>query len=72
MIRGGRSKTQWQGQFASLGVRRKKIEAELDSINPNWSRRKKELQAMIAEVDRQYAVLEDEADEARVPMQWRD
>ena len=72
MIRGGRSKTQWQGQFASLGVRRKKIEAQLDSINPNWSRRKKELQAMIAEVDRQYAVLEDEADEARVPMQWRD
>ena len=71
-IRGGRSKTQWQSQFASLGLRRKAIEAQLDSINPNWSRRKKELQAMIDEVDRQYAVLEDEADEARVPMQWRD
>lgn len=71
-IRGGRSESQWRTQFAGLTARRKMIEAELERINPNWSRRKAELEGMIDEVDRQYAVLEDEADEARVPMQWRD
>lgn len=34
--------------------------------------RRAELDAMIAEVVRQLDVFEDEADEARVPMQWRD
>ncbi len=71
-IRGGRSESQWKTQFAGLLARKKSIEAELDRINPNWSRRKAELEGMIDEVDRQYDVLEDEADEARVPMQWRD
>ena len=72
MIRGGRSEPQWKTQFAGLISRRKSVEAEIDRINPNGSRRKSELNEMLAEVDRQYDVLEDEADEARVPMQWRD
>lgn len=72
MIRGGRSATQWKSQFVGLVARRVAIEQEIESINPNRPRRKKELNGMIDEVDRQYAVLEDEADEAHVPMQWRD
>lgn len=72
VIRGGRSRAQWRSQFAGLAARRAAIERELDEINPNWSRRKAELEGMIEEVERQLAVLEDEADEARVPMQWRD
>jgi hypothetical protein len=72
MIRGGRSADQWRRQFASIGYRRKAIEKELDEINPNWSRRRGELKAELEEIERQKAVLEGEADDARVPMQWRD
>ena len=41
-------------------------------MNPNKARRKTELKDALVEVDRQYKVLEDEAHDARVPMQWRD
>ena len=71
-IRGGRSASQWRTQFASINARRAMIERTLEEINPNWSRRKAELEGMLDEVDRQRRVLEDEADDARVPMQWRD
>ncbi|MFK7895868.1 MAG: TIGR02281 family clan AA aspartic protease [Myxococcota bacterium] len=71
-IRGGRSADQWRGQFASLDRRRRAFERELDEINPNWSRRRSELEAEIEEVERQKSMLENEADDARVPMQWRD
>ena len=68
----GRGRFSQTFRDAGLVARRRAIEAELERINPNWSRRKAELEGMIDEVDRQYGVLEDEADEARVPMQWRD
>ena len=72
MIRGGRSRDQWKGQFRHLANRRAAIERTLDEINPNWTVRKRELKESIEEVDRQVKLLEDEADDARVPMQWRD
>lgn len=72
MIRGGRSADQWRQQFASIGHRRKRIEKTLGEINPNWSRRKAELKVQLEELERQKSVLENEADDARVPMQWRD
>ena len=71
-IRGGRSKGQWRRQFQALTARRAMIERRLDESNPNRSRERASLREAIEEVDRQLAVLEDEADEARVPMQWRD
>lgn len=71
-IRGGRSKGQWRRQFQALAARRSVIERRLDESNPNRSREQASLRDAIEEVDRQIAVLEDEADEARVPMQWRD
>ncbi len=71
-IRGGRSRGQWERQFAGLARRREYIEQTLDEMNPNKARRKTELKDALVEVDRQYKVLEDEADDARVPMQWRD
>ncbi|MCR9093574.1 MAG: TIGR02281 family clan AA aspartic protease [bacterium] len=71
-IRGGRSESQWRTQFAGLAARRAAIEREKAATSANRSRRQAELDAMIDEVDRQLDVLEDEADEARVPMQWRD
>lgn len=72
MIRGGRSRDQWKSQFRHLAGRRAAIERTLDEINPNWSVRKRELEEAMEEVDRQVKVLEGEADDAHVPMQWRD
>ncbi len=71
-IRGGRSEAQWRGLFAALAARRQWIEREIERTSSNRARRRAELEAMIEEVERQVAVLEDEADSARVPMQWRD
>ena len=71
-IRGGRSESQWRYAFRHLGMRREKIEEALDEVGSSRARRKAELEAMIEEADRQMEVLEAEADEARVPMRWRD
>jgi clan AA aspartic protease (TIGR02281 family) len=71
-IRGGRSEGQWRGEFARLARRRAGVDAALNDVNPNRARRKAELKGMLEEVDRQWVVLEDEADDAHVPMQWRD
>jgi clan AA aspartic protease (TIGR02281 family) len=71
-IRGGRSQGQWKGEFARLARRRAGVEEALNEVNPNRARRKSELKDMLEEVERQLAMLENEADDARVPVQWRD
>jgi clan AA aspartic protease (TIGR02281 family) len=71
-IRGGRSESQWRGEFAILHARRRAIETALDEIDARGSRRHQQLEQAVEEVERQIEVLEGEADEARVPMRWRD
>lgn len=71
-IRGGRSAEQWRNQFRSLAARRAAIEHQIDESSSNRARRKARLKDAIREVERQVAVLDREADEARVPMRWRD
>jgi len=71
-IRGGRSAGQWKGEFGRLARRRARIEEVLDEAGSNRARRRAELKQALEEVDRQRRLLEDEADDARVPMQWRD
>lgn len=71
-IRAGRSETQWRAEFGRIVHRRQAIERALDQTRGLQTRRKEELRAMLEEVERQYRVLEDEADDARVPMRWRD
>ena len=71
-IRGGRSEDQWKAEFARLAQRRRAVESMLEEINPNWARRRSELNEALEELDRQRRLLEGEADDARVPMQWRD
>ena len=71
-IKGGRSEDQWKGEFLRLVGRRRAIERRLDETNPNRSHRKAELKGALEEVDRQMSLLESEADDAHVPMQWRD
>lgn len=72
VLRGGRTEQQWRGQFAQLAARRAAIEAALERTNPNRTVRRAELEGALDENDRQLAVLEAEADDARVPMAWRD
>ena len=72
VIRGGRSESQWRGQFAGLHARRRAIEQALEESTSHRARRRAELEGFLEEVDRQIRVLEDEADEAHVPMAWRD
>ncbi len=72
VIKAGRTEAQWRGQFAQLAGRREAIENELERINPNWTVRRDELESFLAENDRQLEVLEAEADDAHVPMAWRD
>jgi clan AA aspartic protease (TIGR02281 family) len=71
-LRAGRSQGQWKAEFSRLARRRAAFEQAIDQANPNKSRRKASLQAELEEVDRQWRMLESEADDARVPMQWRD
>lgn len=72
VIKAGRTEDQWRSQFAQLAARRELLEQELERINPNWEVRRGEIEAAIAENDRQVEVLESEADDAHVPMAWRD
>lgn len=72
VIKAGRTEAQWRGQFESLAARRAAIEHELERINPNWTVRRGELEAALGETERQVEVLEAEADDAHVPMAWRD
>lgn len=72
VLKAGRTENQWRRQFAQLAERRAAIEREIDTINPNWARRRAELEALIDETEREREVLEAEADDAQVPMAWRD
>ncbi len=70
-IRGGRSEGQWKGEFIGLAQRRLRLEEIIEQSNPNRARRMAALQDALGELDRQLSLLEGEADDAHVPMQWR-
>jgi len=72
VLKGGRTEDQWRTQFSRLAAQRSAIEVALERVNPNASVRRHELEALLEENDRQVAVLESEADDAHVPMAWRD
>ena len=72
IIKSGRTEAQWRSQFGQLTARANAIEHEIESINPDGSRRREELEALLEETARQREVLEAEADDAQVPMVWRD
>jgi len=71
-IRGGRSEPQWRNAYHGLLARREGIEERLDDSGSKGSRYRQQLREAIDEVDRQIDVLDNEADDARVPMRWRD
>ena len=71
-IRGGRSRAQWSSEYRGLRWRREQLEAAVERTNPNQSSKRRALGAQQQELDRQLEILEAEADQARVPMAWRD
>ncbi len=71
-IRGGRSEAQWRSEYAGLRARIARLEYEIDRTNPNQSRKVDRLEEAGEELLRQLEVLDAEADQARVPMAWRE
>jgi aspartyl protease family protein len=71
-IRGGRSEAQWRSEFRNLEARIEHLEAEATRTPESHGRERRRLEAARAELQRQFALLDGEADRARVPVGWRD
>lgn len=71
LIRGGRSEAQWRAEFASLDARRRAVEEALGSIASSRGRERIRLQSLLADLERDRGLLEEEADRGRVPVAWR-
>ena len=70
-IVGGRSQAQWQAEYDNLDQRREFLEKERGRTHPSHSREHRRLAAHLADLERQGELLDAEADQARVPMNWR-
>lgn len=71
LIRGGRSEAQWRAEFGSLEARRQQVEAELASASGSHGRERARLKSLLADLERDAQLLGGEADEAKVPVAWR-
>ena len=71
-IRGGRSETQWRAEYGGIQRRMDALELLRERVPSSHSRRHDDLDDQQDELVRQLALLEDEADDARVPFSWRD
>ncbi len=70
-ILGGRSEVQWRAEYYGIHARLQELEGRRDSLPNSHSRRHAEFDEMEEELERQLAVLDDEADGAHVPFAWR-
>ena len=70
-IRGGRSSAQWRSEYASLGARIERVEAEHDQKTESKTRIRRALERERERLEQQLEQLDEEADRARVPMSWR-
>ena len=70
-IRGGRSSAQWRSEYASLGARIERVEAEHDQKTESKTRIRRALERERERLEQQLEQLDEEADRARVPMAWR-
>jgi aspartyl protease family protein len=68
---GGRSESQWRGEFEALRQRVAELEARRDHLPPGHDRQLEHFDAQRQELDRQLELLDAEADRARVPDAWR-
>lgn len=70
-VLGGRSPSQWLGEFESLRTQIAELENQRERTPSSRSRRFERLDAQEAALERQLDALEAEADQARVPQAWR-
>jgi len=70
-IRGGRSQAQWRAEYANLHRRIARIEREYERKATSKTRERQRLEEEQAKLERQLELLEAEADQAHVPMVWR-
>lgn len=71
-IRGGRSEAQWRSEYRGLRHRMERVEAEARRTGTNQSSKQRDLEETQEELGAQLETLEAEADQARVPMAWRE
>lgn len=72
LIRGGRSEAQWRAEFENLRGRLGEVQAELSHTPNSHGRELARLGDARHQLERQLAQLDLEADEARVPIVWRE
>lgn len=70
-IRGGRSRAQWGAEYANIDGRIRAVRFEYEQKSEHKNRVRRQLEAQIESLERQREKLEEEADQARVPMAWR-
>jgi len=70
-ILGGRSESQWRGEFAALRARIAELEARKEQLPPAHARQLDRFDAEHEALERQVEQLDAEADQAHVPDSWR-
>jgi clan AA aspartic protease (TIGR02281 family) len=71
-ILAGRSEAQWRAEYANLRVRIARVDAEAGRTNPNQTSKLEALEENRQDLLRQLDLLDAEADQARVPIAWRE
>ena len=71
LIRGGRSEAQWRAEYRSLHARLRDIAEERQRTPDSRGRKHRDLDDAEEALRKQLAVLDAEADRARVPLAWR-
>jgi aspartyl protease family protein len=71
-ILGGRSEAQWRAEYRDLHARIESVDQEYAVKSTSKARERENLEQRHAELMSHLALLESEADRARVPMSWRD
>ncbi len=72
VLRAGRSKSQWTGDFYRANLRIEVAEQQLSDAPSTHRREKEKRRSQLADAKNRLRLLENEADEARVPFSWRD
>ena len=71
-ILSGRSEAQWRAEYGNLRTRLARVDDEAQRTNPNQSSKLGDLDLARRDLLRQLEILEAEADQARVPLTWRE
>jgi hypothetical protein len=71
-ILAGRSEAQWRAEYGNLRTRLARVDDESQRTNPNQSSKLGDLDLARRDLLRQLEILEAEADQARVPLTWRE